>query len=340
METFETRYRIKHFKNAKDKGFLKAMRIYSNYFDPKSMTDTNEISLWLDRNYTAFNDKFYCLGLILNEEVVGYAQFAYFNEEKIVFIDYIVIDEKYRRNDTFYLFVYKIKDFILHECLSFNYIVAEIVSDSKVYKPSDSSILLIRLLKLCGFGVIKAAYYQPKLGVYNLESDTNALMMIRTNSEVTDLEYLKRETFLEIIKTIYFKHYRRWYSIYEETISEYESHLNQKMKSIELDVKKKDIIYINGYKHLLEPEKNVDFNYKRPNNIFQTIILSILFISILTISLLLFIKEYDIKPILAITIYLLILISFFGFLGIFYKQANTIFDKFVALFKHVFGKLK
>ena len=340
VEHSETIYRIKHFKNAKDRDFLKSMKIYSDYFDPKSMTDINEISLWLDTNYTKFNDRFYCLGLIINNQVIGYAQFAYFRDERLIFVDYIVIDEKYRRNDTFYIFVYKIKDFIQDEHLMFNYIIAEVVNDSGKETPYNSAILIIRLLKLCGFGVVKAMYHQPKLGIYNIESDTSAIMMIRTNSDITELESIKKETYIDIVKTVYFKHYKRWYSIYEEANLLYESHLNERFDEIILNLKKKKIVYVNGYKHLLEPRKNIDLRYKNTNHLFNIIISAIFFICFLTIFLILFIKEYDIKPVLVVSIFLLILVSFFGFLSVFYKQANKPFIRFLDLFKYVFDKLR
>lgn len=342
MKDIATTYKLRRFRNSKDKGFVNALSIYTKYFDSKSMTDTNEIIFWLDKDYKDFGDCFYCFGLINDNEIIGYAQLAYFKSEKIVFVDYIAIDDKHRRSDAFFIFIYKIKEFLENEKIQYNHILAEIVIDSHSKEPSNESKILIRLLKICGFGVIKTTYFQPRLGIYNKESDTNAILMVRSNVEESKIEFIKKDTFLQFINTIYYKHYKRWYSIYEETVDEYDKVLQNGYSIIEKDLKKKkEFIAVNGYKHLFEPEKsnNTDSN----TNVNKSLIYVIIGLSItviLTFILVLIMTEYKISLYVILLLFILILVSFLGILSIFMQPAHKIFNRFFNIFKFLLHKSK
>ena len=95
-------YELRRIKNSKDSVLTKALGIYSQNIDPLLRTDTREIIYWLDNYNNSYRDKFFLLGLHLNGQLIGYAQIAYFTEEKIVFIDYIVIEQGRRGNNTFW----------------------------------------------------------------------------------------------------------------------------------------------------------------------------------------------------------------------------------------------
>lgn len=342
MKDIATTYKLRSFRNSKDKGFGDALSIYSKYFDSRSVTDTNEIIYWLNEDYKDFGDSFHCFGLINNTEIIGYAQLAYFKSEKIVFVDYIAIDEKYRRSDAFYVFIYKIKEYIDCEKLSYNYVLAEIVINSHTKEPDRDSKTLIRLLKMCGFGVIRTTYYQPRLGIYNKESDTNAILMLRSNIEENNIESIKKDTFLQFINTIYYKHYKRWYSIYEESIEAYDKVLLNGYSIIKNDLKKgKDNIPVNGYKHLFEPEKSnftkTDINVSK---YFGYVIVGLGVTVILTFILVLIMTKFKIPLNTIVILFILILVSFLGILSIFMQRAFKIFDKFFSIFKFLFYKSK
>ncbi len=104
---------------------MKALKLYSENIDPALRTDTKEIMHWLDKYNRKFEDSFYIVGLYLNDLLIGFSEIAYFLKEKLVIVDYLVIDKAFRKNNTFYQFIIEIEDFIRDENLEFNYIVAE-----------------------------------------------------------------------------------------------------------------------------------------------------------------------------------------------------------------------
>lgn len=337
MIKLESTFKLKRFKTPRDKGFLEAIKIYEKYFDARSMTDTNEIVYWLEEDYSKYGDNFFCLCLFKDDIVIGYAQLAYFSGEKLIIIDYISIDEAYRRNDAFHVFIYKIKEFIEQEKLSYNYAIAEIVHLSQNGEPSEYSKYLIRLLKLCGFGVVKAQYFQPRLGINNSESDINAILMLKNNSDIETIDSIKVETFTNIIKTIYFKHYARWYSIYPDSEKKYNEILENDFNKIVEIVKRKTTIKINGYKHLFE---NNIVDEKSQENILKFTIISISFIVLISILMIVIYKITNIEFQSFVFFYLILLITYFAFLSLFHKRAYKIFTALVSFVRQSFVKSK
>jgi hypothetical protein len=111
------------------------------------------------------------------------------------------------------------------------------------------------------FGVIKCAYYIPRLGKKNFESQMRAILMIHASSE---LKQIKKETYLMIIKALLYKYYQRWYNDFFNATErkEYQVVLDDVYGKIEKDIENRKIIDINGYHNLL-PLNPIDFNEKR-----------------------------------------------------------------------------
>lgn len=247
----KTVYDLRKFRDTNEKDLNRALFIYSQNIETVLRTDTREIMYWLDEYNKAFKDRFYLLGFYLNDVIIGFAQLVYFVEEKIIFVDYIVIDKEYRKNNTFYEFVEKIKEFIVDENIRFDYILGEVGYYDDNMHPSKNTRTLIRLLKMTGFGILKINYYQPMLGKNNFESELLSVLMIYTSTEI---QRIKKETFLLFLKTIYIKHYKRWYDKFfdENAQAEYSLGLNSLINKINETIKKKKYIEINGYSNLYE----------------------------------------------------------------------------------------
>ncbi|HLA58247.1 MAG TPA: hypothetical protein VK622_05785 [Puia sp.] len=242
-------YELRRIKNSTDRSLREALKIYFQNVDPLIRTNTNEIIHWLDRYNEKFQDRFYIVALHLNDSMIGYGQFTYFKEEKLVFIDYMAIEKNSRKNNTFYEFVDKVKDFFINEDVEYNYIVTEVGYYKDGKELTEVGRNLIRLLKMTGFGVIKMNYFQPMLGKKNYETEIGGVLMIYTEN---GSKTLKLETFLQIIDTIYYKNYKRWYDDFlnEQEQLEYGSRLLELRERIRLFAKKKPEIEINGYVHL------------------------------------------------------------------------------------------
>jgi hypothetical protein len=241
-----SKYELKLFKKSGAKDLTKAIRIYINNIEPHLRTDTREILYWIDKYSIATEDKFLVFGFYFNDVLVGYAQLAFFKKEKLVFIDYLAIDKQYRGNHTFYEFINEIQQFIIDEGYEYQYAIAEIGLLERNKEPDLHIKTMIRLLKICGFGVIKTAYIHPMLGKSNFESKCESILMIMTQS---NSKSIKTETYLFLLQTIYFRHYARWYKPFLDEIefSDYNKELDILYQNSAQTLKRKKIIEINGY---------------------------------------------------------------------------------------------
>jgi hypothetical protein len=256
-------YEIKRYRTANSPDFAKALKLYSDNIEPEYRTDTNEIIYWVDKFEKRFGDSFYVLGLYLNGALIGYTQMAYFKEEKFVEMDYLVIEKTHRKNNAFSEFVNQIADFLSEENIVFDYIICEVGCYFENREPTEDSKTLIRLLKMSHFGVIKCAYYIPRLGKKNYESQMRAILMIYASGE---LKQIKKETYLMIIKALLYNYYQRWYYDFFNTSEkkEYQTVLDNVFEKIKKDIENRKTIEINGYHNLL-PLNPTDFNEVKAN---------------------------------------------------------------------------
>lgn len=238
-------YELKRYKNSKSSGLIEALKLYVEYTEPAIRTDTKEIMYCLDNWNFIYNDPFYALGLYKNGQLIGFSELAYFEKEKFVVVDYLVIHENNRKNNTFYQFLDEIKDFLLDEKLEYNYIVAEVACYQDNLEPPESSKLLIRLLKMSRFGVVKCNYYVPRVGMNDFESAMRSVMMIYS---LNDSKQIKQETFLQIVTTIYKKYYQRWHNLFasnEEKLI-YDIEISDLISKVTKQIANKKSIEING----------------------------------------------------------------------------------------------
>jgi hypothetical protein len=251
-------YELKRYKNSNAPDFSKALKLYSDNIEPEYRTDTNEIIFWTDNFQNRFGDGFYILGFYLNGLLIGFTEIAYFEEEKLVEIDYLVIDKRYRKNNAFYQFVDHITHFLQEENIVYDYIICEVGCYFENREPTEDSKTLIRLLKMAHFGVIKSAYFVPRLGKHNYESQMRAILMMYSNTEI---KHIKKETYLMMINALYYKYYQRWYNEYfnEQEKKEYKIILDNLFENIKRDIGNKENIEINGYHNLL-PLNPTDFS--------------------------------------------------------------------------------
>ncbi len=331
-------YELKRIKDSTDNNLTRALNIYTKNIEPILRTDTREIIYWLDNYNKQFDDRFYILGLYLNNKIIGYAQLVYFENERIVFVDYILIEKDFRRNNTFYQFIEEIKNFFIDENVIYDYILGEVgyYNDQRV--PTENTRNLIRLLKMSGFGVIKTNYYQPMLGKNNHESELMSVLMIYTQNE---LKKIKKDTFQLMVNTIYFKHYKRWYDKFlnEFEQNDYFLNLNKLMTLITDNIKRKDFIEINGYSHIYNTEPLP----KKSNLSTKIIKLSGLLVVFSIVAVLIGIgvvklkKEYDIDATGIVFICLTSIILLMLLFHLFYKYKNqpisTTIEKIIEMFK-------
>jgi hypothetical protein len=244
-------YELKRFKSSNARDLSKALKIYSENIEPAYRTDTNEILYWIDNFNKNSDDSFYVFGFYLDDILIGFAELAYFKTEKLIVVDYLVIDIPFRGMNTFYELIHRLKVFLLEEGLAVDYVIGEVGCFFENEAPPESSQNLIRLLKMVKFGVVKTKHYVPRLGLKNFESEMMAILMIYTPDGI---KKIKKETYFAIIKTLYHKYYRKWYEPFlkENEMTEYNSILNRLFTEITDFASGKQIIEINGSFNLWE----------------------------------------------------------------------------------------
>jgi hypothetical protein len=254
-------YELTHFRSSKSPGLIDALKLYVDYTEPALRTDSKEIMYCIDHWNDLYEDPFYVLGFYLNNQIIGFTELAFFRMEKLVIVDYMVIHEAYRKNNTFYQFLEDIRQFLRSQQIEFNYIIGEVACYNEELEPPESSKLMIRLLKMSRFGVVKCNYYVPRVGMYDLESAMRSIMMLYTQNEIRQL---KRETFFQIVEAVYFKYYQRWHNIFADEMERfnYDKELKSLLDKLHKQLEGKESIDINGLNGLF-PVESININDER-----------------------------------------------------------------------------
>ncbi len=235
MTTVAATFAIRSFRRADDPHFLRALDIYNRSVHYQAKTDVRDIAYWLENERSHPYAKLYFCGLFEGTQVIGYLQFAYFPAERLVHVDYFVVAEEHRSRGRFYLFAEQFGDFLQKEHLSFNLITAEISLVDEAKGQSGYAEKLIRLFRSTGLGELKVDYLQPMLGWGSNDTSIPARLMVFFPVPATKLSVSR---YIEILKTIYWKHYRAWYKpLYPEHDASYLQHIEQLTKDAEEKLK-------------------------------------------------------------------------------------------------------
>ncbi|MEO6324234.1 MAG: hypothetical protein ABIT01_01005 [Thermoanaerobaculia bacterium] len=241
-------YRLERFRSARDPSFLRAVQIYLRNTPPSLRTNTNEIAHWLEHFRIGLPVEFYVFGFLADNDVIGYAELAYIASAHLFAVDYLVIDEQYRGNNTFFEFSHQLRAYLTSAHPEYRYVVAEVAHASLTVEPSPQSRLMIRLLKLQGFHVIRAPYFQPALGLDNLEGELRASLLVHS---IDELPALRTTTYLAIVQALYFEYYLPWYTLYAESCAAYEQRLHDRLQDITGELRDATVVLLNGHHTLL-----------------------------------------------------------------------------------------
>jgi hypothetical protein len=331
MLSSSSSYRLKRFANSRDPDFAAALLIYVRYTPPSIRSDSREITYWIDND--KLNDTFYVFGFYRNRQLVGYAQSAYFPSEYLYFIEYLTIDENQRRNNVFFEMVEQIKDFLENAHPDYRYGVTEVMNEPGQDQPSDAKKLLTRLLKFIGFRVIHAPYFQPRLMMNDSESELSGALLIYCP---TPLESIRSETYLSILRTVYYENYLRWKGENSSVKAIYKKHLDTLYLKVESEVRKTPTLIVNGYREILSASE-------RPPIITMHRIVSFsaqgLFIVLLLTATMLSLKwVFGLSNASFAAIYCLAISSFLALAGIVSKEARAMFQEVASLAKYFFGR--
>ncbi len=323
-------YELKRFKRSRDPEFLAALLLYTRNTSANIRTDSNEIAYWLTNFRKKYRDDFYVFGFYRNKELVGYAEAAYFYEEKLYALDYIVIDAANRGNNVFYEFVDHLRRYFESEHPDFRYAVAEVPYGSGHEHPTKESQLAVRLLKLQGFKVIRAPYHHPRLMLNDFESEMRSDLLVFASSE---LERMGRETYLAIVHALYYKYYLRWKTVRPGTEAEYKKHLDHLFDRIRSGLSDKKNVIVNGHNLILpSPAGKPVFSMHR---IISFSIQSLLVVILLTAAMLGLKSAFNLSDYLFAAVFILAMGSFVTVAGIVSKDAREVLSQLIDLAKFV-----
>jgi hypothetical protein len=317
---------LKRFRSARDPDFAAALLLYVRNTPAPVRTDTNEITHWLENFTRQFGDPFYVFGFYRDDQLVGFAEAAYLTEERLVVFDYLVIDELNRRNNVFFEFVDHLKRYIETEHPEYRYGLVEACYGPGQTVPSQESALLTRLLKVQGFRVIRAPYYQPRMTLEDAESEMHGDLLIWST---TPIETIKTETYLRFVRAIYYKYYLPWQSIIPADEADYQRHLRNLYERIEREIGRRKTILVNGHKMLLRTEtrKPIMTVHRIVSFAAQALIVVVL----LTASLLGLKLTFHLSNTTFATIYGLAIASFITVAAIVSREAREIFFELSSL---------
>jgi hypothetical protein len=279
-------------------------------------------------------------GLFSNDTIIGYAEIAHIRNERLIIMDYMVVDNKYMSNSSFSTFFFLLLGYFVKNDIDYDYILTEILVK---FNDTETKVDIIRLFENEDFKVINALYIQPCLEISNLESNKEALLMIyqRNSSKPS----IKKETYFRIVNSIYFDHYCTWdYPFFlndqerNENYNKLKSDFEKIKSSICQEILSDEEIKLNGYKNKL-----IRNNTLPPVSNTKAIrgALIYTFIAVILIMLILFfLKELKMELVTVVAVTITILFVIFSFLYIIDQKSAKILDKIPILSKiiKVFGK--
>ena len=227
----ENKYILRRMCKSTDELYTRALQIYTAETPQEIYTNTNEISHWLDRGTDDCAFDMYIFTLVLNGDVIGFAQATYLKNTHIAILDYISLKNSHRLNSVFLIFLSMIRNYFEIMNVRVTFYVAEISNKDNGEHIDRESAFYKQIMCLENFGVVKAKYYNFPLGISNHECDFQSLLYIKTNELIKSIS---RDTFLEIVISICNDYYIKWYSefLYGDDLTNYKKKITAKLNSI------------------------------------------------------------------------------------------------------------
>ena len=257
-DMIEIEFSIKRFSSSKDKDFAKALIIYNDTIPVDTKTSASEIIYFADHASIQSSREMYFFGLYANRNVIGFVESGYLFSTKTIIIDYIVLKDEFRLNSVFYPLFSLIQRYFSEHMLDYDYIATEVSTKLPEQSVDAESFFSKKMLQMEDFRIVDALYRQPRLGLDNLESNFDFQLMIRSAQSMVSI---KKNTYLSIVRDIYFEHYYAWYDVFDhERSEEYSRHLEHEYGLI-----KQQVEQIGGDSILLSVQTPSCAYYKAPD---------------------------------------------------------------------------
>lgn len=184
-----------------------ALSIYRETILPEAQNPERQILYWIDHSRDTLQDEFKTFAIQKDGRVVGYLQYTYFCEEKIIFFEYFCLREFGRTGLSRSASIKCIEEHVRGNYPGGVTIVFEVAKTRATGGDWTADVRLIKYFKKLGFRAVDFAYRYPILQSYDGAISYPADLMVALPDGRVEL---KSHELRSIIRSIYFKHYLRW----------------------------------------------------------------------------------------------------------------------------------
>ena len=169
--------------------------------------------------------------LYYSEELAGFAMMSYIRAQRIAILEYVALETQYRVNTVFFTYINLLESYLHINQYDVAFILNEVSNRRNGSDIDKESQIFSKLLCIEGFGKIEAPYVTPPLGTNNFESSFDAFLFAKSSGDVHALE---RQTYLEIVRSIYFDYFLVWYEhvLPASQLNEYNGILQKSFEAI------------------------------------------------------------------------------------------------------------
>lgn len=225
------RFKIRRIEKSIDADYAAALKIYNETTPYEIKTNTNEITMWLDwkDNTVPFESMFFVL--YYADMLSGFAMMTYIRSQRIVILEYIALAAQYRVNTVFFTYINLLESYLNTNQYDVAFLLNEVSNRRNGNDIDKESQIFSKLLCIEGYGKVDAPYLTPPLGTNNYESSFDAFLFAKSAGNIHALE---RQTYLDIIKSIYFDYFLTWYTyvLPQNEVEQYSEMLNKCFDSI------------------------------------------------------------------------------------------------------------
>ena len=208
MATITSAFALEVFdrRRARSDRLAEFLAIYVQHFGPEHRTPTNELLDFLASPVDG--QTIFYFGLTYDGAPCGFATLMYYSEGPIGIVDHLVVAPNFRGYGGFFTFCDLIVRYLEQRQISVDHILAEITLGHGSFVTSLTPAILMRMMRLIGFRVAKAAYWAPDPAILVDTESCRAALLVASRPEREDLP---TSEFIHIVRLIYNEHYGKWY---------------------------------------------------------------------------------------------------------------------------------
>jgi hypothetical protein len=183
-----------------------ALDIYKELMLPEAQNPERQILYWIEHNKELV-DEFKFFAVQHGSQVLGYLQYSFFREERIIFFEYLCIRDSRRRGLVPSEATKSIAAYLAENYPPNLTLVIEIVHKKNNHGQWVPDKKLLAYFARLGFRELHFDYRYPNLQSYEGEPSFPAKLMVLLPGGRTEISSSEMRT---VLRCIYYKHYLRW----------------------------------------------------------------------------------------------------------------------------------